>query len=304
MPSAEPAEIGTVYTRRARYWTPANSFADKLPAVRPHVFLAERDRAFDPATGTADIPLDLSRELACDFPATTPNMLARYARIAAGERLALSIRASGEAWYVIDGAVRIAKAGDAIAAVAGDVVVLPGGSAGTVLTAEGGDAVLLAVTDEPALAYLGVEPPAPGKARIAAAHYPGAEIMRQLDVHYAEEAGDEARSGRPVLFTAAGVERTQTVTASLALAINSLEPGGDQTPHRHNAAALTLAIACEGVYSEIDGERVDWKQNAVMLTPPTALHSHHNRGPARMLSLVAQDGGLFYNARAVGFSFG
>lgn len=304
MPSAEPAETGTIYTRRAQYWTPANSFADKLPEVRPHIFLAERDRAFDPATGTAEILLDLSGELATSYPATTPNMLARYARIADGERLSLTVRASGEAWYAIEGVAEIAKGKDRILAAAGDVVVLPGGAADTVLSARGGDAVLLAVTDEPTLAYLGVEPPATGKARIRAAHYPGDEIMRRLDVHYAEAADEANRSGRPVLFTGAGVERTQTVTASLALAINSLEPGGDQMPHRHNAAALTLAIACGGVYSEIDGQRVDWQPNAVMLTPPTALHSHHNRGNERMLSLVAQDGGLFYNARAVGFSFG
>lgn len=304
MPSAEPAESGTVYTRRARYWTPSNSFADKLPGIRPHVFLAERDRAFDPATGTAEILLDLSDVLATGYPATTPNMLARYVRIAAGDRLSLAIAASGEAWYVIEGAAEIGKAGDRIAAAAGDVVVLPGGIARTTLTAGGRDTVLLAVTDEPALAYLGVEPPGPGKARVEAAHYPGDEIMRRLEGHYAGDAGDNDRSGRPVLFTADGVERTQTVTASLALAINSLEPGGDQAAHRHNAAALTLALACDGVYSEIDGERVDWQKHAVMLTPPAALHSHHNRGGERMLSLVAQDGGLFYNARAVGFSFG
>ncbi len=50
----------TVHTRRAIYYTPTqNAFSAKLPKVPSHVFLAERDRAFDPATGTALIELDL-----------------------------------------------------------------------------------------------------------------------------------------------------------------------------------------------------------------------------------------------------
>ncbi len=40
-----------------------------------------------------------------------------------------------------------------------------------------------------------------------------------------------------------------------------------------------------------------------MVTPPTELHAHHNEGDQLMLSLVAQDGGLYYHARTVGFSF-
>ena len=67
--------------------------------------------------------------------------------------------------------------------------------------------------------------------------------------------------------------------------------------------ALTLALEGEDVYSEIDGRRVDWQRHAVLVTPPRALHSHHKRGDAAMLSLVVQDGGAFYNARAIGFSF-
>ena len=83
----------------------------------------------------------------------------------------------------------------------------------------------------------------------------------------------------------------------------ALEPGGVQDAHRHNAVALTLCLGGSGVYSMIEGERVDWHRHAVMVTPPAELHAHHNEGDDMMLSLVAQDGGLFYNARAVGFSF-
>ena len=88
----------------------------------------------------------------------------------------------------------------------------------------------------------------------------------------------------------------------MAFALNSLPPGEDQPPHRHNAAALTLCIKGDGVHSMVDGRKVDWQDRAVMVTPPSALHSHHNRGPDMMYSVVAQDGGVFYNARTLGYA--
>ena len=295
-----PADEGSVYTDRAIYFTADNAFKAKLPEVPKHIFLAERDRAFDPASGSGLIELDLGDVLECGYPATTPNMLARYARIEAGETLDFTVKACGEAYYVIEGAATIAKGDDRIACGAGDIATFPGGGGTTIEAHE--TSVLLMLTDEPALALHGAEPPAAGPTPLRAVHYPAAEIMRQLETHIASET-EETRTGQAVLLTSAGIDRMQTATTTLTLAINSLEPGGDQLAHRHNATALTLALECDGVYSMIDGERVDWSKHAVMLTPPTALHAHHNRGDARMMSLVAQDGGLFYYARAIGFGF-
>jgi gentisate 1,2-dioxygenase len=87
------------------------------------------------------------------------------------------------------------------------------------------------------------------------------------------------------------------------VAMNSLESGGDQRPHRHNSAALTLAIDWEGVHSMVDGQRYDWIPFGVLVTPPQAMHSHHNRGAGMMKSLVFQDAGLYYHYRNIGFSF-
>ena len=53
----------------------------------------------------------------------------------------------------------------------------------------------------------------------------------------------------------------------------------------------------------IDGQRVDWQPDAVMVTPPAAVHSHHNQGDQLMTCLIAQDSGLYYHARTIGFSF-
>lgn len=55
--------IETPYTQRARYSSSADGFNIKRPRIHAHVFVAERDRALDPATPTGLIPLDLSRAL-------------------------------------------------------------------------------------------------------------------------------------------------------------------------------------------------------------------------------------------------
>jgi len=87
-------------------------------------------------------------------------------------------------------------------------------------------------------------------------------------------------------------------------AINTLEPGCDQRPHRHNGAAVTLAIQGEGIHSMIDGKRVNWSTGAAQITPATLLHSHHSTGTQRMRSFVIQDEGLHHYTRTPGFSFG
>ncbi len=86
-------------------------------------------------------------------------------------------------------------------------------------------------------------------------------------------------------------------------ALNTLESGGDQRAHRHNGAALTLAIQAESVYSKIENEKVNWEDGVVLITPGTELHSHHNRGSKRMMSFVVQDEGLHFYLRTTGFSW-
>ena len=123
--------IETAYTRRARYYSSGDGFNIKRPAVPAHVFTAERDRALDPAAPTGLIHLDLSGLLGLDFPATTPLILSRYARIRAGESLHTAFAASGELYYVISGEGETTWGDEGLAWEAGDVFHLPGGFAVT-----------------------------------------------------------------------------------------------------------------------------------------------------------------------------
>jgi gentisate 1,2-dioxygenase len=290
----------TEYSQRARYAIPANIFKAKRPPVPCHVFVAERDRAFADGTPTGLIALDLSARMGFDFTATTPFLLARYARIRAGESLSTGLKASGELYYAIRGSGTTQNGADRIAWQAGDVFCFPGG--GETVHAAELDTVLLSFTDEPLFSYTRAAPPAPGEGPIQAVHYPAADIARELDKVRARGDIDDA-AGRAVQFLNPSTEALGTCLPTVALAINSLEPGTFQRAHTHNAVALTLCIQGEGCYSMIDGQRIDWQPNAVMVTPPTAVHSHHNEGSKLMRCLIAQDGGLYYHARTVGFSF-
>ena len=295
-----PSALDSPHAQRARFWSAANNFQQLQPDVPPHVFVAERDRALDERTGTSLIPMDLSDRLGLGYPATVPNLLSRYVRIAGGDEIAFELASSGEAYYAMDGSGEVGKGDDRFAWAAGDVFVLPGGGGPTGLRADEGGALLWLVTDEPALAYFGIGA-APPRAGAAAVHYPAEAIEAEMALIHGR-VDDGRQSGKAVLFTRDGLDATHLATPTVAFAYNSLAPDDDQPPHRHNAAALTLCVKGDGVHSMIDGNRMDWMDRAVMVTPPSALHSHHNRGTEMMYSVVAQDGGVFYNARTLGYA--
>ena len=301
---AHPERPATPYTADARYFSSLDGFNIKRPPIPPHVFLSERDQALGPTTPTGLIPLDLAPILGVDSPVTTPLILARYARIRARETLTTTFRASAVLCYVIAGSGRTTFGEDGREAInwePGDAFCLPGGS--TIRHRAGAsDAVLWVVTNEPQLAFEGLEPPAPGGAPIRPAHYPAGEIRRRLLAVHLDPRG-ATMPGRSVNFGNVAVEGQRTTTPTFTLAMNSLRPGESQRAHRHNAVAVTLVVAGERCYSMIEGKRVDWEPNAVMITPPADLHSHHNEGRGMALFLIAQDGGLYYHCRTMGFSY-
>ncbi|TWT15176.1 hypothetical protein [Reyranella sp. CPCC 100927] len=288
----------TVYAARSRYLTPTNSFREKLPPVPAVTFAAERDCAFAPDAPTGIVALDISARLAAPVPATTPLLLARYLRIRAGEQLALRLRATAAIYYVIQGSGETTDRADRLAWADGDIFCIPGGGE-TIHRAER-YAILWAVGNEPEVAFHGLEPPA--TAALGTVHFPADEIRRQLDAVRATPDTADA-SGKVVVFATAPFEKMLSLTPSMTLALNSMEPGKAQRSHRHNSVAVTLPIACERCYSTIDGARADWQPYATMITPPTAAHSHHNEGGRLATFLIVQDGGLFYHCRTIGFSF-
>ncbi len=291
----------SLYADNARYLTSLDGFNIKRPAIPAHLFRAERDQVLAPGAPTGLVPLDLSATLGLGYPATTPFILSRYGRIRAGDTLSTAFRASTELYHVIrgSGTTRTGDGGSLVWQEA-DTFCLPGGGAARHAAVE--DTVLWITTNEPQLEFEGLQPPAPGAGPIQPALYPMAEIRRRLLGVYLDPRG-AAMPGKSINLGNVALESSRTTTPSFTLALNSLLPGEAQRGHRHNAVAVTLVLAGERCYSLIDGERADWEPHTVMITPPTAFHSHHNDGSELALFLIVQDGGVYYHCRTMGFSY-
>ena len=142
----------------------------------------------------------------------------------------------------------------------------------------------------------------PGRPALAAVHYPAAEIERQLAL-LSQTRSNEATSGLALIFSSAGLEAARNLTPSLTLSLNTLPPGQSQRAHRHNSAAITLAIQGDGCFSTVGGVRCPWTLGCTLVTPPGEPHSHHNPGGVGARFLIVQDGGLHYHARTMAFEF-
>ncbi len=303
MPAQHPAAPASPAQARGRFFNTGNAFNVQLPPVPDHLFTAEPQAALAADTPTGLIACDLSATLACPFPATSPLVLVRYGRIRAGETLHTDFAASGVICYVIAGAGRSAPAdgGETIAWRTGDLFILPGGIACD-HTATDADAVLWIVTNEPQLAFEHLRPPAPGAAPTESVHFTADEIARQI-AHIHDIGRTEQIPGSALIFSSAGQEATRNLMPTLTVAMNTLQGGTVQRPHRHNAVAISLIIKGDRCFSIMDGKRKDWVPWATSITPPVSVHSHHNGGNDQAMFLIIQDGGIFYHARAMGFEF-
>ena len=72
--------------------------------------------------------------------------------------------------------------------------------------------------------------------------------------------------------------------------------------HKHQGGLIIYVIEGKG-YSVVDGERIDWAPDTLFVTPPGAVHSHHNRGDKMMLSYVVQDTGVHSQLRTTNFAW-
>jgi gentisate 1,2-dioxygenase len=300
MPVQMPSADGDAVAARARFFNSGNAFNVKLPPVPSATFVDEAAAALaSPITGF--ILCDQSRAIAAPFAATTPLMLARYATIAPGDRLAANFAATGAIWYVIRGRGSAAVGAEQFTWAAGDVFLTPGGIE-TTLDAGAEGAVLWLATNEPQLAFDGLKAVVGDDGAVAAVHYPAAEIARQLQ-RVVDAAQNDATSGIALIFSCERQEASRNIMPSLTLSLNTVPAGEHQRAHRHNSAAITLILKGERCYSMVGGARCDWSPFATLVTPATEPHSHHNDGDSRAMFLIVQDGGLHYHARTMGFAF-
>ena len=301
LPAQIPAAPASDAESRARYFNTGNAFNVILPPVPDTAFSEEPQRALDPSAPTGLVACDASGVMECDFPATSPFVLARYARINAGDTLDVNFVASGVVHYVIQGTGSTTSGAETINWGPGDIFVTPG-DCGQSHKANDADVVLWVVTNEPQLAFENLQAPAPGDAPTEVVHYPAAEIDKQVALLYEVGRGEDI-AGSALILSSDKQEASRNMLPTLTVAMNSLPPGVTQRPHRHNSVAVSLVIRGENCYSTIDGRKKHWSPWATTITPPVSVHSHTNAGDEQALFLIIQDGGLFYHARAMGFEF-
>lgn len=312
---ANPPSDGQVSPEPIDWQAPAEIFDYRQAAnpVRPGltepIALRQWGAALHASGPTAILPLDLSAELGCPGPATSPALAAHFLRILAGESLATPAEATSSLFYVLRGQGRLQADAGTLAWGAGDLFVLPCGSE-PVLEAEQ-ESVLYWVHDGPLLAFLGV---VPRTARFRPCHYPAARLEAELARLQADPAA--ARSNRLSLLLASDdCPASRTVTHSLWAMLGVVPPGAMQPPHRHQSVALDLILDCDpGCYTLVGTElaadgtirnprRIDWEAGGAFITPPGHWHAHGNDSGRIARLLPIQDAGLHTYLRSLDIRF-
>jgi len=259
--------------------------------------------------GTAILPLDLSGELGCSGPATSPALAAHFLRIIAGEGLKLAANATSSLIYVLQGEGELGWNGESLNWKCGDLLVTPAG--GTPLLQADQTSVLYWVHDGPLLDFLGV---APCSASFAPTHYPSALLEKELNQLLADPSA--SRSNRLSLLLAnQDLPQSRTVTHTLWAMLGVVPAGVIQPPHRHQSVALDLIIDCDPgchtlVGTEIDSngqivnaQRIDWEPGGAFITPPGHWHAHVNTSTRQARLLPIQDAGLHTYLRSLDIRF-
>ena len=287
---------------RARYFNTGNAFNLQLPTVPDESFVEEPAKALDPDTPTGLIACDRSQQLGCTFPATTPLVLARYARIRRrrnpGNELRRErrhrVRHRGQRFDgVRRGAPRVAGRRHVRAARRASRTCIaparPTRSSGSSPTSRSSRSRTCSR-------------PRPARRRPTSSTSPPAK-WRSRSSSSIGSAAARTSPGSALIFSSERQEAIRNVLPTLTVAMNSLPGGKSQRPHRHNSVAVSLVIQGERCYSIVDGRRKDWSQWATTVTPATSVHSHHNAGSKTAMFLIVQDGGIYYHTRALGFEF-
>lgn len=259
---------------------------------------------------TQVVPLDLSRELGCPGPATSPSLCASFVHVRPGESIRVRPNASSQLYFVMRGRGRTHFDGRSFPWGPGDFLTLPAG--GEALHEAEEDTALYWVHDEPMVRYLGARVESPTfRPTLYRAEVARAALARA-------EANPEAkrRSRISVLLANRACDQTLTVTPTLWAMLGVLPVDDIQVPHRHQSVALDLIIDCQpGCYTLvgkelddrgriIDPERVDWKPSSAFVTPPGHWHAHYNESGAAAYLLPIQDAGLQTYLRTLDIRFG
>jgi gentisate 1,2-dioxygenase len=296
-PNPNPNLHYKALTSEAQYFdyaSAANPLQAKLITPVPY-------RAFSPDffySGPSRVqPLDLSEELGCSRPASSPALCANFVRIAHGS-LQTSAVATSQIFYIFRGEGRTDVEGESIFWQAGDFLALP--PHGQATHHCDGEAGMYWIHDAPLLRYLGV---APTEKRFSPTLFEHGKTQAKLAQIEADPKMSQANRVS-VLLANSHFPQTRTITHTLWAMYGVLPAGKVQFPHRHESVALDFVVDCKpGCYTLIGTElgedgfiknahREDWQPGASFVTPPGYWHAHYNESGVDAHVLPIQDAGL------------
>ncbi|WP_238696214.1 hypothetical protein [Thiomicrorhabdus sediminis] len=256
---------------------------------------------------TRVIPFDLSEELQTGYPATSPNLLASFLKISAGDTLKTDAKATSQMFYVIRGKGRTQMKHGTIEWKQGDLFTLP--SVPDALHSATEDTAIYMVNDAPLLNYLGVEPT---KEKFTPVLYTQERLTQELaDIRKIAEG----RNRTGFLLSNPNFPITMTLTHTLWALYNVLPAGVAQKPHRHNSIALDFCVAAGPETYTLIGKDIDadgniinpikamWTPGSAFITPPGWWHSHHNDSDQDAIVLPIQDAGIIMNMQVLDFQY-
>lgn len=255
------------------------------------------------------IPLDLSKELGCSYPATSPALLANFIRIKSDESIKTIANATSQLFYVIRGNGRTEVDELIIPWNTGDFFVLPASS--TARHYADADSAFYYIHDEPLMNYLGVEANIRRfELTLFTQESSSAELQKAIN-----SVNTQQRNRLSVLLANKDFPQTRTITHVLWAMFGALQVDQVQPPHRHQSVAIDFAVECQpGCYTLIgkrlnakgeiiDPVRADWKPYSVFVTPPGYWHSHHNESGVQAHVIPLQDAGLHTYLRTLDIQF-
>jgi gentisate 1,2-dioxygenase len=307
--AANIREIDQRWTEAAQYYEYTKAATPIGSGLTSQVPLADFPERLHQEGATRVIPFDLSQQLRCRGPATSPALCANFIRILPGESLITQPNATSEVYYVIRGRGQSRLSEGSLPWRKGDFFTLPADCRAEHRADE--DAAFYWVHDEPLMTYLGAKAT---ERRFAPTLYPH-EKAEQLLEQVAQDPEASSRSRVSVLLANEKFDQTRTITHVIWTMFGVLPAGKVQLPHRHESVALDFIIDCQpGCYSLIgdeldddgnivDARRADWRPGSAFVTPPGLWHAHFNdsQQPAHLMPI--QDAGLHTYLRSLDIKF-
>lgn len=273
----------------------------------PKIDVIDYPSALHQGGETRIVPFDLSKQLETDYPATSPNLMANYIKISAGDTIKTDASVTSQMFYIIRGSGRTQMKHGTIEWKTGDLFTLPGVPDALHTATE--DTAIYWVNDAPLLHYLGVKP---SSERFQPVLYTKERLCKELD-DIRKVAEGRNRTG--FLLSNPHFPKTMTLTHTLWALYNVLPAGVVQKPHRHNSIALDFCVSAGPETYTMIGKEVDengeiinpikamWTPGSAFVTPPGWWHSHHNDSSEDAIVLPIQDAGIIMNMQVLDFQY-